>query len=207
MLIHETTFNIRQYYLVTSVYPLEIWMYKDCYLSFTSQKFTLKSFHESVHQTSNAAQRKYKNCFTGHNELPKHHLWNLQTYKNYLHTIEKGKVWNKYVYTGMKKSIIGIMLSSQSSMPFPYEISKKRFGLYGCDFVLDKEYKPWLMEIKCNPDLNSTNAITSSFYKRIMRDVLKGKIDRTIYYNYRMYIMIASLKSIGKSTAWMSLFT
>lgn len=175
MLIHETKFDIRQYYLITTVYPLEIWMYKDCYLRFSSQKYTLKTFHESVHQTNSAVQRRYKNCCGRHYELPRHNMWNLHTYKKYLQRNEKGKVWKNIIYPGMKKAIVGIMLSSQSLLPFPHDFSNRRFGLYGCDFILDKEYRPWLIEINSCPDLNPTTEVTSSFCKRFIRDVFKGK--------------------------------
>lgn len=151
-------------------------MYKDCYLRFSSQKYTLDKLHESIHQTSNAVQRKYKNCSDRHYELPKRNMWNLDTYKNYLQRIVKGKVWDKIVYPGMKQAIVGIMLSSQSSLPFPHNFSTRRFGLYGCDFVLDKEYRPWLIEIKSCPDLNPTNRVTSNFCKTFIQDVFKGKI-------------------------------
>lgn len=150
-------------------------MYRDCYLRFSSQKYNLKNFHESIHQTSNAVQRKYKKNCDRRYELPTCNMWNLRAYKNYLQKNSKGSVWNKIIYPGMKQAIVGIMLNSQSFLPFPYGFSKRRFGLYGCDFTLDKEYRPWLTEIKSCPDLNPTNEVTSNFCKRLIRDVFKGK--------------------------------
>lgn len=150
-------------------------MYKDCYLRFSSQKYTLKSFHQSIHQTSYAVQRKGKNFSGRHCEFPKCNTWNLRAYKNYLRRNAKESVWNKIIYPGMKQAIVGIMLSSQSMLPFPHHFSKGRFGLYGCDFILDKEFRPWLMEIKSCPDLNPTTKAASKFCKSLIRDVFKGK--------------------------------
>lgn len=175
MLIHKTKFDIRQYYLITSVYPLEIWMYKKCYLRFSSQNYTLKNFHASIHQTNNKGKRNNENSCGRHYEVPMHNVWSLHKFKKYLQKVVNGQVWETIIYPGMKQAIVGIMLSSQTSLPFPHDFSKRSFGLYGCDFVLDKEYRPWLIEIKSCPDLNPTTTVTSIFCERFIRDVFKGK--------------------------------
>ncbi|XP_045511613.1 tubulin glycylase 3A-like isoform X1 [Colias croceus] len=173
LLIHDTKFDIRQYYLVTSTYPLVVWMYKDCYLKFSSQKYSLKNYHESIHLTNNAVQRKYTNCEGRHSELPSNNMWDLDKYKNYLDNIGKDKVWDNIIYPGMKKSIIGIMLSCQDTL----SVCKNRFELYGCDFILDKEYKPWLIEINSCPDLNSTTLVTGKICPAVVSDIIKVVID------------------------------
>ncbi|KAJ8726164.1 hypothetical protein PYW07_000862 [Mythimna separata] len=173
LLIHETKFDIRQYCLVTSTYPLVIWMYRDCYLKFSSQKYNLKNYHESIHLTNNAVQRKYKNCTGRHQDLPTSNMWDSAKYKDYLVRLDKGKVWDKIIYPGMKKCIIGIMLTCQDSLP----VSKNRFELYGCDFILDKEYKPWLIEINSSPDLNPTTPVTAKLCPNVLSDIIKVVID------------------------------
>ncbi|XP_069357182.1 tubulin glycylase 3A-like isoform X1 [Maniola hyperantus] len=173
LLIHETKFDIRQYYLVTSTYPLIIWMYKDCYLKFSSQKYSLKDYHESIHLTNNAVQRKYGNCSGRHADLPNNNMWDLDKYKSYLNKIGQDDAWDTIIYPGMKKSIVSIMLSCQDSL----SVSKNRFELYGCDFLLDKEYKPWLIEINSCPDLNHTTHVTAKICPAVVSDIIKVVID------------------------------
>ncbi|XP_072936843.1 tubulin glycylase 3A-like isoform X2 [Epargyreus clarus] len=173
LLIYETKFDIRQYYLVTSTYPLIIWMYRDCYLKFSSQRYNLKNYHESIHLTNNAVQRKYNNCVGRHVDLPQNNMWDLEKYKSYLNKIGRDKVWDNLIYPGMKRSIIGIMLSCQDSL----SVCKNRFELYGCDFILDKEYKPWLIEINSCPDLNHTTQVTAKICPAVVSDIIKVVID------------------------------
>lgn len=174
MLIHGTKFVIRQYYLVTSTCPLVIWMYKECYLKFSSQKYSLEEFHESIHFTNYAVQKKYQNSSKRHSEIPKYHMWNLNTYKKYLVKIGHATIWDKFIYLGMKDTIIKTMLSSQNHSPC--DRTTKSFGLYGCDFILDKDYKPWLIEINSCSNVKSTTEVTAQFYPEIVQDVIRGKI-------------------------------
>lgn len=180
MLVHETKFVIRQYYLVTNTCPLVIWMYKECYLKFSSQKYSL-NFHESIHFTNYAVQKKYQNSFNRHREIPIYHMWNLNTYKNYLVKIGYPMFWDHLIYPGMKNTIVRTMLSSQlSSCDRP----TKCFGLYGCDFILDKDYTPWLIEINSCSNPKPTTEVTAQFYPKMLRDVLRGKKDKCLFFIY-----------------------
>lgn len=128
------------------------------------------SYHESIHLTNNAVQRKYTNCPGRHPELPQNNMWDSDKYKSYLNDLGRDKVWDEVIYPGMKKSIIGIMLGCQDYLV----ATKNRFELYGCDFVIDKMYNPWLIEINSCPDLNHTTPVTAKICPAVVADLVKG---------------------------------
>ncbi|XP_050309337.1 tubulin glycylase 3A-like isoform X2 [Anthonomus grandis grandis] len=173
LIIYKTKFDIRQWFMVTNVQPLTIWIFRDSYLRFSGQTFNLENFHESLHLTNHAVQCKYTN---GQRDkaLPDDNMWDCHTFKAYLKQIGFLDKWSQVIFPGMKQSIICAMLASQDTMdrrPNTYEI-------YGADFMLTEDFTPWLLEINCSPDLSFSTSVTSRLCPQCMEDILKVIIDR-----------------------------
>lgn len=79
----------------------------------------------------------------------------------------------------MRESIIGTMLACQDTM----DRRPNTFELYGADFVLAEDFKPWLLEINACPDLSPSTSVTSRMCPQCLRDVVKGNT-MTIYLQY-----------------------
>ncbi|XP_074031079.1 tubulin glycylase 3A isoform X1 [Leptinotarsa decemlineata] len=174
LIIYQTKFDIRQWFMVTCVQPLTIWMYRDSYLRFSSQIFNLKNFHESLHLTNYAIQCKYTNGSERDKALPDDNMWDCHTFKAYLKQNGCMDKWNEVIYPGMQQSIICTMLSSQDTM----DRRMNTFEIYGADFMLSEDFRPWLLEINCSPDLSFSTSVTSRLCAQCMEDVIKVVIDR-----------------------------
>lgn len=79
--IYNTKFDIRQWFLITSVQPLCIWMYRESYLRFSSQEYNLHNYHESVHLTNYAVQKKYEVNQGRDERLPAENMWDSYTFQ------------------------------------------------------------------------------------------------------------------------------
>lgn len=174
LIIYGTKFDIRQWFLISNCQPLTIWIYKDSYLRFCSQIFSLKNYHESVHLTNNAVQTKYKNNGGRDKALPDENMWDCHTFKAYLRQIGKAELWDTRIYPGMKQSLIGAMLACQDSM----DKRQNSFELYGADFMLTEDFTPWLIEINSSPDLAPTTSVTARLCPQCLEDVIKVVLDR-----------------------------
>ncbi|XP_067620997.1 tubulin glycylase 3A [Eurosta solidaginis] len=171
--IHHTKFDIRQWFLITNVQPLVVWMYKESYLRFSSQEYSLTNHHESVHLTNHAIQKKYNNGRRD-KRLPIENMWDCYSFQAYLRQIGKQDMWQERIYPGMKKAIVGTMLSSQENM----DRRANTFELFGADFMICEDYYPWLIEINSSPDLGATTSVTARMCPQCLEDVIKVVIDR-----------------------------
>lgn len=61
-----------------------LFYFRESYLRFCSQKFTLSDFHESIHLCNHAVQCKYTNCTDRDLSLPNDNMWDVATFKNFL---------------------------------------------------------------------------------------------------------------------------
>lgn len=174
LIIHNCKFDIRQWFLVTSVTPLIIWMYRECYLRFSTQQFSLRNFHESVHLTNHAVQKRYKNNDQRDARLPADNMWDTATFCEWLEQRGATDAWKQRIYPGMQRALIGAMLASQDLM----DRRSNTFELFGADFMLTEDYQPWLLEINASPDLAASTGVTSRMCPQCLDDLVKGGLDR-----------------------------
>ncbi|XP_053625443.1 tubulin glycylase 3A-like isoform X1 [Plodia interpunctella] len=174
LVIYNTKFDIRQWFLITNCQPLTIWVYRDSYLRFSSQIFSLSNYHESVHLTNNAVQTKYKNTGERDKALPDENMWDCHSFKAYLRQIGKYEMWENKIFPGMKQCLIGAMLACQDSM----DKRQNSFELYGADFMLTEDFTPWLIEINSSPDMAATTSVTARLCPQCLEDVVKVILDR-----------------------------
>ena len=55
---------------------------------------------------------------------------------------------------------------------------KNSYELYGADFMLTTDLRPWLLEINSSPALGATTSITSRLCSAVLEDVIKVTVDK-----------------------------
>uniref|UniRef100_A0A1A9ZFD8 Tubulin glycylase 3B n=1 Tax=Glossina pallidipes TaxID=7398 RepID=A0A1A9ZFD8_GLOPL len=175
LLIYRTKFDIRQYMLLyIRESTVQIWLYKDCYLRFSSQEYTIDDLREVIHLTNNSVQKKYKNKTTRDPRLPRSNMWSLEQFKAYIDQKSlPDDIWENQVYAGFKQNLIAVVLASLDET----NLCENCFELYGCDFMLDEQYNPILIEINSTPDLSPSTEVTARICPMVMIDVIKVVID------------------------------
>ncbi|CAG5096461.1 Similar to TTLL3A: Tubulin glycylase 3A (Drosophila melanogaster) [Cotesia congregata] len=173
LLIYNTKFDIRQWFIVTCAQPLTLWMYRESYLRFCSQKFRLNDLHESIHLNNHAVQCKYRNSPDRDTALPNDNMWDATTFKKFLNSQGHSSAWDELIYPGMKQSLVGSLLASQEAM----DRRKNSFELYGADFMVMEDFSVWLIEINSHPDMSYSTTVTTRLCKQVMEDLIKVIID------------------------------
>lgn len=166
MLIYNTKFDLRQYFLIVHhVTGVRLWMYKMCYLKFSTKLYDPLNYKVSVHITNTAIQSKYIVDKDRSTNIPQCNEWSSDEFLQYLKNQQKLYLWKQKIYPAMKKNIITTVSAALDlSM-----IQPNRFQLYGSDFVIDSNYEPILLEI------NGCPILTSVICSTCLKDLVKGK--------------------------------
>ncbi|XP_055351322.1 uncharacterized protein LOC129597700 isoform X2 [Paramacrobiotus metropolitanus] len=174
-LCYNTKFDIRQWFLVTW-HPLKLWMYQDCYLRFGSSEFSLTDFNEKIHLTNNAVQGKYFDAISPESKIPKECMWRKDEFLTYLSEqgLDGHTVWDEKIFPEITRLLTLALVTSAVQMD---KKAINGYELFGADFIVTEDLKPWLIEINSGPDLHPTTSVTATLCPEVIIDCIKVVID------------------------------
>jgi len=179
LLVLKRKFDIRQYVLATGWDPLGVWFYDICYVRFCSQDFSLVSFsNRFMHLSNNSVQKKAKKAKAATASHPiEGNMWSSTQFEEHLTATTGDPDSWKRIQTGMKRIAVASLKCVQGTV----EHRKASMELFGYDFMVDEDLKPWLIEVNCSPTMEHSTPITTSICKDVMEDICKVVLDLEAY--------------------------
>lgn len=169
LLLSNRKFDIRVWVLITHEY--KCFFCKEGYIRTSSEEFSLSKsliHNKFVHLTNNAVQQKSSNYskFEDGNQIDLRLLESLlpdpETFDN--------------IYKKIQDLIVISLLSVKKKLnPHKRQFC---FEIFGYDFLIDSDFKPWLIECNTNPCLELSSKLLENLIPHMLDQALSLTIDK-----------------------------
>ena len=181
--IANRKFDIRQWVVVTDWNPLTVWFCKDCYVRFAVEEYETKYQSEEPttktwdddkyrHLVNNSVAKRsadFEKTFVAENGTQiDGHMWPLKDFQEWLLHMKKYNIWEEDILPKIKQIVIDSILCAQETI-IP---RKNTWELFGYDIMIDKDFKPWLIEINSSPACDYSTSVTELFVKASLPGIL-----------------------------------
>jgi tubulin polyglutamylase TTLL1 len=172
-LINRRKFDIRLYAMITSINGvMQAYYYREGYLRTASKVYSTADMEDKyIHLTNDAIQ---KNC-EGYGKFENGNKLSYKDFQKYLDSKRAGVDFQTDIVPKLKEIIKDTIKATQ------FKLNKDRrllnFEIFGYDFLLDANLKPWLLEVNTNPCLELSSTILARIIPAMIENALKIALD------------------------------
>ncbi|KAG7323590.1 hypothetical protein KOW79_013292 [Hemibagrus wyckioides] len=169
LLLKGKKFDVRSYLLIACTSPYMVF-FRHGYVRLTCDLYDPKSNNLTAHLTNQYMQKKNPL----YSVMKEETVWSMERFNSYINEkfmVTKGlpRDWVLKVFTRrMQQIMTHCFLAVKSKL----ECKLGYFDLFGCDFLIDEDFKVWLLEMNCNPALH-TNC-------EVLKDVVPSTVKETL---------------------------
>jgi hypothetical protein len=173
LLLDGYKFDLRLYVCVTSMNPLEAFIYREGFTRLSTEPYSTDPRDMSnryIHLTNSSINRHNDNQVQQRSILARGELsGGSKCSLKYLQTrlremgIEWAPVWHE---------VVGVCLKTLYCVQDVIPGNANSFELFGFDVLIDADLKPWLIEVNSSPSLSRENALDYEIKDRMVHDTL-----------------------------------
>jgi len=179
LLYCKRKFDIRIWVLFTyllKINKFEAYVFKEGHLKASSEIFDINSNDLFIHLTNYSVQKNNKN-------FSQNEIGNEISFNTFQRELDKNGDINfkKNIF----ENIIKIIEITANIAKNKINILNRKncFELFGYDFILDEDYKPFLLEINTNPGYEESSPLIKMLIPRMIDDALRLTIDKVFERN------------------------
>ncbi|XP_075629741.1 inactive polyglycylase TTLL10 [Balearica regulorum gibbericeps] len=152
LLLEGKKFDVRSYLLIACTAPYVLF-FAQGYVRLTCGNYDAASDDLTIHLTNQHMQKKN----SLYSQLKDETVWRMEHFNSYVNEKfrKNSGLPQDWVFTVFTKRMQQIML--QCFLAAKHKLDRKLgyFDLIGCDFLIDENFKVWLLEMNANPALHT----------------------------------------------------
>ncbi|KAI3357133.1 hypothetical protein L3Q82_015596 [Scortum barcoo] len=176
LLLKGKKFDVRSYLLIACTAPYLVF-FRHGYVRLTCDLYDPSSNNLSAHLTNQYMQKKNPL----YSELKEDTVWSMESFNTYVNDrfrVAKG-LPRDWVLGAFAKRMQQIMTQCFFAVKSKLHCRLGFFDLIGCDFMVDEDFKVWLLEMNCNPALH-TNC-------EVLKEVIPSTVVETLDLTFEIF--------------------
>ena len=176
LLYKKRKFDIRCFALLD--YNLNLFYCREGHLKGSSELYNVHNSNKFIHITNYSFQKKSS-------KFEKYEEGNEISFKDFKLFLEEEKIPLEKFNLMIEQIKFLIKVSFKSVNKKLYKINNVLcFELFGYDFIIDNDFKPWILEINNNPGLGISSPVIKNIIPRMMDDAFRLTIDKVFETKY-----------------------
>ncbi|XP_017564607.1 protein polyglycylase TTLL10 [Pygocentrus nattereri] len=169
LLLKGKKFDVRSYFLIACTTPYMVF-FRHGYVRLTCDLYDPNSFNLSAHLTNQYMQKKNPL----YSMLKEETVWSMERFNAYINEnfMEPKDLPKDWVLSVFAKRMQQIMIQCFLAVKSKLECKLGYFDLIGCDFLIDEDFKVWLLEMNCNPALHTNCEVLKEVVPRTVTETL-----------------------------------
>ncbi|KAL8198398.1 UNVERIFIED_CONTAM: Protein polyglycylase ttll10 [Gekko kuhli] len=169
LLLEGKKFDVRSYLLIACMSPYMLF-FGHGYVRLTCLKYDPMSGDLTAHLTNQYVQKKHPS----YSNVKEETVWQMERFNTYIneHFRHNKGLPKDWVFNYFTKRMKEIMLQCFLAVKSKLDCKLGYFDLIGCDFLIDEDFKVWLLEMNANPALHTNCSALKSIIPTVVNETL-----------------------------------
>ncbi|XP_072100857.1 protein polyglycylase TTLL10-like [Mobula birostris] len=174
LLLDGRKFDVRSFFLIACTSPYMAFFHHG-YAKSTCNVYSPASDDLTTHLTNQFIQRKNPR----YKDMKEDTIWSMERLNDYINEryMESKHLPKDWVFIDFTRRMQEIMKTCLNCAKTKLDSKLGFFDLMGCDFIIDQNFKVWLLEINANPSLQRHSSVLQSLIPRLVYETLDVVIE------------------------------
>lgn len=170
-------FDLRIYVLVTSFYPLKIYIFREGLVRLATNKYIeigAKGYDKASHLTNTSIGKQYegKKSLRQYEDDVSQYVMSFAAFFSQLKKegADVDLIWNQ-IYDIIIKTILSVEGIVSDFTKEHFQDRSKCFELYGFDVMIEKDLKPWILEVNLLPSCAMTSKLDKTVKPNLIHNL------------------------------------